>query len=187
MADTLKPSLIPVRMDHTPSPDDPEDAPKFYQALGQLVVAWGRLEFHFLTCVLDILQTPNTRGPKLPQFSAEHVKLWKDAFRISLVLKPYENEAIDFADRMSAVSDDRNRIIHAHWEPFSRTEPLTAEMLNIKQRKGTDILEIKRSRTSTNRVLELVREASNLNIELLKFRPLLKAERGPPPPDVHIL
>lgn len=187
MADPIKPTLIRVQLDHTPSPNDPKNAPEFYQALGQLVVAWGRLEAHFLVCVLDILQTPATRGTRLPWLSGGQLKLWEDAFSNSPALKPYEKKALAFAKRMRDVGDARNAIIHAHWEPFYHTAPLTAGLLNIKQRKGADILEIKKSRISTDHILELAYEASKLNIELLEFRPVLSAERGPPPSDIHIV
>jgi hypothetical protein len=187
MAEPLKPTLIRLQLEHTPSLNDPGNAPEFYQALGQLVIAWGRLEAHLLACILNILQTPATAGERLPQFSAEHLKLWRDAFCESPALKPYEREAADFADRMQELAALRNPIIHGHWEPFNHTTPLTAGVINIKQAKGTDIIEIKRIAVSTDRLLELAYEASKMNIELLRFSSILSVERGKPPPDVHTL
>lgn len=52
------PAYIRLHLDHTPSPKDPEGASYFYQALGTFVMAWGRLEAHFLACLLDVIQTP---------------------------------------------------------------------------------------------------------------------------------
>lgn len=190
MAEPLKPLLIRLQLDHTPSPNDPGNAPEFYQALGQLVVAWGRLEAHLLACIQDILQTPATAGQRLPQSSAEHLKLWRDAFCESPALKPYEKEAVDFADRMQELADFRNPIIHGHWEPFNHTIPLTSDVLNIKQSKGTDgvyIIEVKRIIVSTNHLIELAHKVSSMNIELLRFNSILSHERGPPPSDVHTL
>ena len=185
MAEPLKPTLIRLQLEHTPSPNDPGNAPKFYQALGQLVIAWGRLEAHLLACILNILQTPATAGKRLPRSSAEHLKLWRDAFYESPALKPYERETADFADRMQELADFRNPIIHGHWEPFDHITPLSADVLNIKEAKETDtfdgeerhIIEIKRITVSTDRLIELAYEASKMNIELLRFSSLSAGSR----------
>jgi hypothetical protein len=166
MAEPPNPTLIRLQLELTPSPCDPENAPEFYQALGQLVIAWGRLEAHLLACILNILQTPATGGKRLPQSSAEHLKLWRDAFCESPSLKCYEKEAADFADRMQELADLRNPIIHGPWEPFNSTEPLTAGVVNIKQAKGTDVIEIKRITTCTEHIIEVAKEASKMNIDL---------------------
>jgi hypothetical protein len=45
------PWLFRIQLEHTPSLNDPKGSRDFYEALGVLVVAWGRLEGHFLACV----------------------------------------------------------------------------------------------------------------------------------------
>ena len=72
MSEIPEPAYIRLQLEHTPSPNDPEGAPRFYQALGTFVMAWGRLEGHFLSCLLDMIQTPALGLPqRFPHNSVE--------------------------------------------------------------------------------------------------------------------
>ena len=62
MPEPSKPLLFRHYLEHTPSPNDPEGASEFYQALGIFVMAFGRLEGHFLMCILRILTSQNLGG-----------------------------------------------------------------------------------------------------------------------------
>jgi hypothetical protein len=82
MPELPKPWLFRLYLEHTPSPLDPEGAPVFYQALGTLIVAWGRLETHFLACIMAILATKETKdlAQKLPMARDEREKFGKMRF-----------------------------------------------------------------------------------------------------------
>jgi hypothetical protein len=85
MPDT--PWLFRIQLEHTPSLNDPKGSRDFYEALGLLVVAWGRLEGHFLACVLAILATPATQalGKKMPLAWDKRKMIWSKAFRLVAV------------------------------------------------------------------------------------------------------
>ena len=82
MPEPPKPWLFTLQLEHTPSPLDPEGAPQFYQALGTMIVAWGRLETHFLACIMAILAAEATKdlSQKLPMTQYEREEIWKDFF-----------------------------------------------------------------------------------------------------------
>jgi hypothetical protein len=54
MAQQPRTSRLRLQLDHTPSPSDPKDARDFYYVLGVFIVAWGRLENHFLHDIITI-------------------------------------------------------------------------------------------------------------------------------------
>jgi hypothetical protein len=126
-----------LNLQHTPSPHDPEGATAFYQALGTLVVAWGRLYGHFLTCILAILSTDATKGlsRKRPMAWDERARIWKEAFRLSPVLKPHEPIALKFLEEIQDVANDRNILVHGLWERFNSGSPFQA----ILKELGKDV------------------------------------------------
>jgi hypothetical protein len=186
-----KPTLFRLALHHTPSPVDPEGAAELYQAIGTLIVAWGRLETHFLACIIAILQIPSTKGlsRKLPNAWDEWTKIWKDAFRISPDLKPYETTALQFLDEMQNVAELRNVIVHGLWEEFSAGPPVSAQVIRIKRRKDLPGgLEFFKSDPLTPRLVRsATQKASDLNIGLQTLSSILTALRGPLPPNVHII
>jgi hypothetical protein len=125
------PWLFRIQLEHTPSLNDPKGSRDFYEALGVLVVAWGRLEGHFLACVLAILATPATQalGRKIPMAWDERKRIWSEAFRLSPSLQSYKAEADTFLLELEQVQDDRNMLIHGLWEPFGYTDPVSADLV----------------------------------------------------------
>jgi hypothetical protein len=189
MAEPLKPTLIRLQLEHTPSPNDPEGASEFYQALGIFVMAFGRLEGHFLMCILRILQTPATMGLSkiLPQALTEQARIWADAFRISAALNQHEKDALDFLKEMQDAAIDRNRFVHGLWEGFNHGVPLSADNVSIKYVKKTiDSVALRRATITIDQLAKAAQRASRLNIALLPLSTLLAVEQGPPPSNVHI-
>jgi hypothetical protein len=121
MEETPKPWLFRLQLEHTPSPNDPEGAAEFYQAIGTMIVAFGRLEMHFLACVLSILATEPTSelSQKLPMAWNERERIWTDAFRLAPALRTHETAALSFLEELKVVADDRNILVHGMWEPVS--------------------------------------------------------------------
>lgn len=72
-------------------------------------------------------------------------------------------------------------IIHGHWEPFNRTPVVSANVVSLKK-KGKAEFEIHRFSIDTDILLELAREASEMNIELYKFTHFISTVCGPPRP-----
>jgi hypothetical protein len=182
------PWLFRVQSEHTPSLNDPKGSRDFYEALGVLVVAWGRLEGHFLACVLAILATPATQalGTKFPRVWDERKWIWSEAFRLSTSLQPYKAEADAFLLELEQVQDDRNMLIHGLWEPFRHTDPVSADLIVLRRAKGTSNgVSHWRGTISTIAILEVAREADRLNIALQKLSGILSAERGSSPQGIY--
>jgi hypothetical protein len=182
------PWVFRVQLEHTPSFNDPKGSRDFYKALGVLVVAWGRLEGHFLACVLAILATPATQalGKKIPMAWDERKRIWSAAFSFSTSLQPYKAEADAFLVELEQVKDDRNMLIHGLWEPFEHTDPVSADLIVLRHEKGTSNgVSHWRGRISTATILEVAREADRLNIALQKLSGILSAESGSPPPATY--
>jgi hypothetical protein len=177
-----------IQLEHTPSFNDPKGSRDFYEALGLLVVAWGRLDGHFLACVLAILATPATQalGEKMPMAWDERKKIWSKAFSLSTSLQPYKAEAHTFLLELEQVQDDRNRLIHGLWEPFRYTDPVSADLIVLRHEKGTSNgVSHWRGTMSTTNIIEVARKADRLNIALQKLSGILSAERGSPPPATY--
>jgi hypothetical protein len=182
------PWLFRIQLEHTPSLNDPKGSRDFYEALGVLVVAWGRLEGHFLACVLAILATPATQGlgKKIPMAWDERKRIWSEAFGLSTSLQPYKAEADAFLLELEQVQDDRNKLIHGLWEPFRYTDPVSADLIVLRHEKGTSNgVSHWRGTISTTTILEVAREADRLNIALQKLSGILSAERGSPAPATY--
>jgi len=186
MPDT--PWLFRIQLEHTPSLNDPKGSRDFYEALGLLVVAWGRLEGHFLACVLAILATPATEalGKKIPMAWDERKRIWSEAFGLSTSLQRYKAEADTFLLELEQVQDDRNMLIHGLWEPFRYTDPASADLIVLRHEKGTSNgVSHWRGTIWTATILEVAREADRLNIALQKLSGILSAERGAPSPATY--
>jgi hypothetical protein len=192
----VKPFLFRLQLEHTPSPNDPPGARAFYRALGIMIVAWGRLEGHFLSCILVIMATEATRGlaRKTPTAWEERTRIWKDAFRISPALKPHEPAALKFLTEIQDVAKDRHAIVHGLWErfnpisPTSPLSPISAGIVLIKHKKGTkDDIDFRRATFTIGQIREIAQKANRLNMELQTLTSILNAERGQPPQDVQTL
>jgi hypothetical protein len=189
MEGSPKPWLFRLYLEHTPSPHDPEGSDSFYQALGTLVVAFGRLESHFLACVLAILATDATKGlsSRFPMAWEQRLKIWEDAFRTSPVLTPHEPAAIGFLREFKEVIEDRNKLVHGFWERLTPKTPVSANLVVINRKKGTkNGIDFWRGTVSTDQINNVARKADRLNIKLQMISSVLTAERGLPPSDVYI-
>jgi hypothetical protein len=178
-----------IQLEHTPSFNDPKGSLISMKRFGLLVVAWGRLDGHFLACVLAILGAPATQalGKKMPMAWDERKKIWSEAFRLSTSLQPYKAEADVFLLEIEQVQDDRNRLIHGLWEPFGYTDPVSADLIVLRHEKGTSNgVSHWRGTISTTHILEVAREADRLNIALQKLSGIISAEqRGSFPQGIY--
>ena len=182
------PWVFRIQLEHTPSLNDPKGSQDFYEALGVLVVAWGRLEGHFLACVLALLATPAPQalGKKIPMAWDERKRIWSEAFGLSSSLQPYKAEADTFLLELEQVQDDRNMLIHGLWEPFRYTDPVSADLIVLRHERGTSNgVSHWRGTISTMHILDVAREADRLNIALQRLSCILTAERGSPPQGIY--
>jgi hypothetical protein len=190
MEETPKPWLFRFQLEHTPSPNDPKGAAEFYQALGTMVVAFGRLEMHFLACVLSMLATEPTNklAQKLPMAWAERERIWRDAFHSSPALVEHETAALSFLKDLNIVSENRNKLVHGLWETFNRGPPVSAGLFVMRhEKKSKNGVTTWRGNVSTDDIKQVAVDADKLNMDLQAFSALLTAGRRLIPSDVQIV
>jgi hypothetical protein len=108
MAKSPKPGLLRIYPQVTPSPDDPPEADIFYWAVGVATVALGRLEGHFVSCLMSIIQIAKDKriGSKLPMKWEKREEIWRDAFARIPSLKVLEIAATAFINELNVLSQD---------------------------------------------------------------------------------
>lgn len=191
MAPPLKPSLLRLYPQPTPSPDDPPDADTFYLALGIAIVAWGRLEGLFVACLMMVIQIAEDKqiGTKLPMKWERQATVWKDAFARIPSLKSHEKVAAAFFTEFEDLYlNDRNLMVHALWERFLPHPPLAIEVLKIKAVSGApNEIESRRTIITIEELAKFTAQANHLNSGLMRLGNALSALQGSPPSDVRIL
>lgn len=191
--DTSQMGMLRVTIHPTPSPDDPEGADEFYKALGILIVVWGRLEAHFVMCLLTLMNLPGGKeiSERLPMQLEERSTLWRKAFETMEPLQSFKENALRLLEEIRDVASDRNAIAHAMWEQFEPGEPLTIGTLTIKHKNKTkNGLETRRNRITTAMVEEVAEKANHLNLAMIplsQFLTWFRSELNPPPADIRIV
>ena len=169
MAVPPKPALHRSHLTTTPSPDDPPDADEFYLALGVATVAWGRLEGHFVACLMMAIQIAKDKrlGMKLPLRWEKRAKVWKDAFELIPTLQPRQKDAIALLDGINDLAEDHNLMAHAIWDSFLPQSKLTIKILGIKTKTRTpDVVEFRRTTISMEELAEFIGRANSLKLRL---------------------
>ena len=189
--DTPQPGMLRITIEHTPSPNDPEGADEFYKALGILIVAWGRLEGHFVACLLMLLNLPGGKeiSERLPMQLEERSTLWRKAFETMEPLQSFRENALRLLEEIKDVASDRNAVAHALWEKFEPGEPLSIGTLTIKHKNKTkNGLETRRNKITTAMVKEVGEKANRLNLAMIPLSQFLtwyRSELNPPPADIR--
>jgi hypothetical protein len=186
MANTLKPGLLRICPQQTPSPNDPPEAPKFYLALGIAVVAWGRLEGLFLANLMMVIQIGKDKGigPKLPMKWEKQKCTRNHAFDAPLLL-PHKETATKIIAEFDDLSGDRTLIAHSLWERFIPRPPLGIEMLKMKAAKRNQV-EFVRTIVDLDWLATFTGRVNQLNISLAQLAEALSPLQGRPPSNVRI-
>jgi hypothetical protein len=189
--DTPQAGMLRITIEQTPSPNDPEGTDEFYKALGILVVAWGRLEGHFVACLLMLLNLPGGKelSERLPMQFDERAKVWRQAFETMTPLQSFKDGALLALAEIKGVATDRNAVVHALWEKFDPREPLSIGILTIKHKNKTkNGLETRRHTVTTAMLKEVGEKANRLNLALTPLSQFLtwyRSELNPPPADIR--
>jgi hypothetical protein len=189
MATKLKPGLLRISPQQTPSPNDPRGAPKFYLALGIAVVAWGRLEGLFLANLMMVIQIAKDKRivPKLPMKLKKQKSTWNNAFSTP-ALSPHKKIAAKILAEFDDLSGDRNLIAHSLWERFLMHPPIGIEVLKMKAVEGTDNqVEFFRTTVNLDWLATFTVRVNQLNIDLAHLSAAISPLQGPPRPlDIRI-
>ncbi|HEY5279037.1 MAG TPA: hypothetical protein VIJ67_04725 [Pseudolabrys sp.] len=185
-----EPFLLRVNVEPTPSLNDPRGVDEFYKALGILMIAWGRLEGHFVVCLLTILAAPGGHllGRNVPLQWSERAKMWRKAFDTLAPLQGMRPSASEFLTEIEDLAVDRNAIVHALWEPFDPGHPPSVGIVSIKKKIGVvDGLDIKRASITLATIRNIGSRMNELNLRLMDFsRFLTDWRRKEAPPFVNI-
>lgn len=187
-----EPFLFRLTVEHTPSPDDPKGADEFYKALGIMIVAWGRLEGHFVASLLTMMTiAPSELGAKLPMDGKARAAMWSKFFDAAPDLSMFQASALHFLEKMKSVALDRNAIVHSLWEKFSDTTPLSIGAVLIRAKnKSPDGLDFRRGQITIENVIEVGERANELNLKLMPLSQFLTGYRNvqkPPPANIRII
>ncbi len=187
-----KPFLFRLTVEHTPSPNDPKEADEFYKAIGIMIVAWGRLEGHFVASLLTMMTiAPSELGVKLPMDWKARAAMWRKTFDVVPDLSMFKASALHFLEKMESVALDRHSIVHALWEQFSDTTPRSIGAVLIRgKNKTTDGLDIKRGQITVENIIEVGERANELNQRLMPLSQFLAGYRNaqkPPPANIRII
>lgn len=187
------PGLLRITIEPTPSQTDPKGADEFYKALGILIVAWGRLEGHFVICLLTLLNMPGGRelGEQLPMNFDRRAIMWRKAFETMPALQPFKEPALRLLVEIADVANDRNAIAHALWEPFTPNTPPSIGIVTIKAKNKTkNGLDIRRAEITTAMLVEIGEKANSLNLTmtpLSQFLTWFRSAQNLPPSETHTI
>lgn len=124
-------------LESRPFDEEPDYAPKFYEAIGRIVYLWGRCEY-----LLDMHLTTMLRIARIKGIEAEmqlelgrKVKLMRELHR-----KCYpdaKDKGLDhILTEIMKVSRDRNLLIHSEYEKFEDGDQPQVVIRNRRQKKG---------------------------------------------------
>jgi hypothetical protein len=184
------PTRLFVPVEATPSLNDPANADEFYRALGIAMVAWGRLEGHFISGLLLIIniRDHDNEGARLPMKWERQAELWNSAFEKMHALKPLQDEAHDFLKQMNELTQIRNAFSHALWEKFFAEPPIGMSFKSVRPKPGTgDTILVRVGGMTANGLLEFAQRAGELNFKLVRLTDALSELRGIAPPGAAIL
>lgn len=152
----------------TPFAGDTPTAPQFYEAIGRVVVLWGRFEHHFDG---DLLMCSNIAFHRYGieremQISLRRkTKLMRELFRIVPVFQPLLPICEALADDIDDASDDRNLLLHSHGGYIRASDPPILELYNHRHRSGKLI--ISTARVTLAQLANLAATIDGLNTRML--------------------
>ena len=180
MTDPVEPFLLRIHVERTPSPNDPKGADDYYKAVGLLIVAWGRMEGHFVTCLLMLLAVSEGRlGHQLPMNWKDRAAVWRKGFSTIEALRPFKEAALALLTEMEDVAQDRHAVSHALWERFRMDDPLAIDAVLIKAKSKTkNGLDIRRFPITLNDLVKVGERINKLNMMLLPLSRFLSWHRS---------
>jgi hypothetical protein len=183
MKDTHGNTILEVYFDAVPSPLDPPNARKFYQALGMAIIAWGRLEGNLNALFVSVLNI--TTNPEVNKFYLKRDRLaeaWNLAFETTPSLMEQKDLARSIVEDMEFLSAHRDQYIHGLWQHFVSATPPTMRTAKLKPRSQTPKgLLLSESDVSLDNIQAFIDQMNRLNISLKSLAEFLLPLRGATP------
>jgi hypothetical protein len=122
-----------------PFVDDPPYAVDFYNAMGRMVLVWGRLEHSLDDLVTFAFATATARDGSYEMRTAlgRRLDLLRSIYYNCEVLRPLHERVVALTAIVKDNAHDRNLVLHSSWLGFQDGNPPTLKMHNIKHHQGS--------------------------------------------------
>ena len=172
--------LAAFKMESEPFQGDPPYAPDFHNAIGRMVIMWGRFLHHLEISARHLVALATTygiQGTASPQFS-QNAKTLPRLYRECPGLTEAANDAEALMRDAEAVSIQRNIIIHSNINGWGDVDPPYIKLRKYEyEKKRWSGLDVEMTLADLNKVGD---DADSLNLRLLVLSQIL--QRLPPGP-----
>jgi hypothetical protein len=122
---TVKDGKVTFDVASLPFDKDPPHAPQFYEALGRLVVLWGRFEHHLETSLRTLIAVAKTHGIEQEMYASfgRNAKAFRELYRDVPPLAHQYKDADALMTRAEDTGEERNRLIHSSMNGWGDTDP----------------------------------------------------------------
>lgn len=165
-----KPSRIVLTLKSAPFASQPEDADRFYAAVGRFLMLWGHLEFN-LDGALSIIARLSGWPPlswrieeDVPTSMRLKKEMWSDAFKRLAALQAQREKALTLMSAIMELNDERAMIVHGRWNGFVSADPLTLEIAHTKRKKAKK--STRHYRVEIKAIESMADDADRLNMRL---------------------
>lgn len=169
--DPNDPSKVIFSVRSEPFGKDPPFAAGFYDAIGRLVVTWGKFEHHLETILHALVDVAAQHGisEKVPLAFKTKADVFRRIYRDCPPLAPLKGWADTLMSDAEALGKDRNRIIHSTVNGWGEGDPPTIQLKSYEfQKKQWSITEIE---ATQDYIAKLADKADHLNTRLLSYKP----------------
>ncbi|MCC8937427.1 hypothetical protein H8A99_13330 [Bradyrhizobium sp. Arg68] len=169
--DPNDPNKIIIDVRSEPFGKDPPFAAGFYDAIGRLVVTWGKFEHHLDTILHTLVEVAAQHGisEKVPHAFQKKADVFRRIYQDCPPLAPLKDWADTLMSEAELLGKDRNRIIHSTVNNWGKGDPPTIQLKSYEfQKKQWSLREINATKED---IAKLADKADQLNTRLLGYRP----------------
>ena len=132
--------IAAIQRETMPFVDDPPYAAGFYDAMGRMVLMWGRLEQeldNLLIAAIVVAKKSTGETHEMYISLSRKLKLLKLIYRSCEELMPLYGSVTTIASDIKKNGDNRSFVIHASWTGFQDGNPPKLTMQHLSHETGT--------------------------------------------------
>ena len=150
-----------------PLPDAPSYVHQFYEAIGQLVLTWGRLEQHVENLERIVLNIAARTAPEKPMLVSLDRKLEtiKETYRDCAEISHNYGPVRQLMHEIGVLGQDRHIIVHSIFREFTGGPPARIVMRHVTHRKGK--MKVDRGEFTVEQIRTLSLEIAKLHERLI--------------------
>jgi hypothetical protein len=154
------------KVESVPFLGDPPHAKDFYEAMGRLIVVWGRFEHQLETCLRVLIDVAKGYGIEQEMYVSfdRKAKIFQDLYRDVPPLSDQHGAAKSLMSDADSVGKQRNHFIHSNVNGWGDADPPFIKLRNYQYRKkvlyGLDI------EAELSDINDLAAKADALNTDL---------------------